>query len=40
MGFTAEVDAQLLMKRSHVLRQSTGDPRTLPARLVDLPFLV
>ncbi|MDG2003523.1 MAG: acyl-CoA/acyl-ACP dehydrogenase [Novosphingobium sp.] len=35
MGFTQEVDAQLLLKRAHVLHQLFGNPRLVPARLVE-----
>jgi alkylation response protein AidB-like acyl-CoA dehydrogenase len=38
MGFTDEVDAQLLLKRAHVLHQLFEDPRTLPAALLDMPL--
>jgi len=37
MGFTDEVDAHRLMKRTHVLHQLLDDPRLVRARLVDLP---
>ena len=40
MGFTAEVDAQLLMKRTHVMHQLFGDPRLVPERLLNLPLLI
>jgi alkylation response protein AidB-like acyl-CoA dehydrogenase len=38
MGFTDEVDAHRLLKRAHVLHQLFGDPRLLPALLIDLPL--
>lgn len=40
MGFTAEVDAHRLMKRAHVLHQLFGDPRSVPAQLLDLPLVL
>jgi alkylation response protein AidB-like acyl-CoA dehydrogenase len=40
MGFSAEVDAQLLMKRTHVMHQLFGDPRLVPRRLSNLPLLI
>lgn len=40
MGFTQEVDAQLLLKRTHVLHQMFGDPRLVPATLATLPMEV
>lgn len=40
MGFTAEVDAQLLLKRAHMLRQLTHDVRGLPARLAGLEMAI
>ncbi len=40
MGFTAEVDAQLLMKRAHVLHQLFGDPRLVRSKLLDLTLVI
>jgi alkylation response protein AidB-like acyl-CoA dehydrogenase len=40
MGFTDEVDAQLVLKRAHVLHQLFDDPRTTPAALLDLPLSI
>lgn len=36
MGFTEEVDAHRLLKRTHVLHQLFADPRSVRAALVDL----
>ena len=40
MGFTQECDAQLLLKRAHVLNQMFGNPRLVPAQLIALPVEV
>ncbi len=40
MGFTQEADAQLILKRCHVLNQMFGNPRLVPAQLVLLPLEV
>jgi alkylation response protein AidB-like acyl-CoA dehydrogenase len=39
MGFTAEIDAQLLLKRSHLMHQMFGDPRAIPRALLDLQLV-
>jgi hypothetical protein len=38
MGFTAEVDAHLFLKRAHLLALVGLDNRTIKARLLDLPL--
>ncbi len=38
MGFTDEVDAQLLLKRVHVLHQLFDDPRLVRQSLLELPL--
>jgi alkylation response protein AidB-like acyl-CoA dehydrogenase len=38
MGFTAEVDAHLFLKRAHLLALLGLDNRTIKARLIDLPL--
>jgi alkylation response protein AidB-like acyl-CoA dehydrogenase len=40
MGFTDEVDAQLLVKRAHLLHELFQDPRAAPRALLDLPLNV
>lgn len=37
MGFTAEIESNFLLKRSHVMNQLFGDPRLLPKHLLSLP---
>ncbi|MFC3172656.1 acyl-CoA dehydrogenase family protein [Novosphingobium bradum] len=37
MGFTQECDAQLLLKRTHILNQMFGNPQGVPGQLVNLP---
>ena len=40
MGCTQECDAQLILKRTHVLNQAFGNPRLVPAQLIALPVEV
>jgi alkylation response protein AidB-like acyl-CoA dehydrogenase len=40
MGFTDEVDAQLILKRVHVLHQLFDDPRATPRALLEMPLNV
>jgi alkylation response protein AidB-like acyl-CoA dehydrogenase len=40
MGFTDEVDAQLLVKRAHLLHELFQDPRATPRALLDMPLNV
>jgi alkylation response protein AidB-like acyl-CoA dehydrogenase len=40
MGFTDEVNAQLLLKRAHVLNQLFDDPKTVSRSLLEFPGVV
>jgi alkylation response protein AidB-like acyl-CoA dehydrogenase len=40
MGFTDEVDAQLLVKRAHLLHQLFQDPLAAPQALLDMTLNV